>query len=172
MTGSEDRQERAFRSLRFRDFRLIWAAETLSVSGSYIARAAMAWQIYDLTGSAVSLGLLGLVRFIPLILFGMVGGVIADRGDRRRTLVVSQLCLVAIAGGLGVVTLAGAATIWLIYAVAVLEGSVSSISNPTRQAIVPNLVPKSVLGGAMTMSSLGFQIAGVTGPAIGGLLIA
>jgi MFS family permease len=117
-------QERAFRSLRFRDFRLLWAAETLSVSGSFINRAAMAWQVYDLTGSAVSLGLLGLIRFIPLILLGMVGGVLADRGDRRRTLVLSQLCLLVIALSLGLVSLAGAATPPLIYAVAVLEGGV------------------------------------------------
>jgi len=163
--------ERAFRTLRHRDFRLLWGAETISTGGTYINRAAMAWQVYSLTGSTVDLGLLGLVRFFPLVFFGIAGGVIADRGDRRRTLVVSQLVLLAASLLLGGLTFAGSVTIWVIYAVAFVDGSVSAVSNPTRQAIIPSLVPRESLGGASTMNNLGFHVSAVCGPAIGGLVI-
>lgn len=163
--------ERAFRTLRYRDFRLLWGAETISTGGTYINRAAMAWQVYALTGSTVDLGLLGLVRFFPLVFFGIAGGVIADRGDRRRTLVVSQLILLAASLLLGGLTFAGSVTIWAIYAVAFVDGSVSAVSNPTRQAIIPSLVPRESLGGASTMNNLGFHVSAVCGPAIGGFVI-
>ena len=163
--------ERAFRTLRHRDFRLLWGAETISTGGTYINRAAMAWQVYSLTGSTVDLGLLGLVRFFPLVFFGIAGGVVADRGDRRRTLVVSQLILLAASLLLGGLTFAGSVTIWAIYTVAFLDGSVSAVANPTRQAIIPSLVPRESLGGASTMNNLGFHVSAVCGPAIGGLVI-
>ena len=76
--------------LRYRDFRLIWSAEVLSQTGTQIQRVAVAWQVFELTGDPFHLGLLGLVRFVPLFLFGLVGGVVADRYDRRQTLILSQ----------------------------------------------------------------------------------
>ena len=77
---------RSYRVLQHRDFRLLWSAEVLSMIGTQIQRVAITWQVYELTGDAFKLGLLGLCRFVPVILFGIAGGVIADRGDRRRTL--------------------------------------------------------------------------------------
>ena len=85
------RHERPFRVLRYRDFRLIWSAEALSQTGTQIQRVAVAWQVFELTGDPFHLGLLGLVRFVPLFLFGLAGGVVADRYDRRQTLIASQV---------------------------------------------------------------------------------
>ena len=89
--------EHPFRVLRYRDFRLIWSAEVLSQTGTQIQRVAVAWQVFELTGDPFQLGLLGLVRFVPLFLFGLAGGVVADRYDRRKTLILSQLALMSVA---------------------------------------------------------------------------
>jgi len=172
MSESANQPERAFRTLAYRDFRLLWIAETVSVMGSYAQRAAMGWQIYELTGSELDLGLLGLAKFAPVLLFGIAGGVIADRGDRRRTLLTSQFLLLAVACALALLTFTGLITLWLIYALAFLDGVFFSIATPTRRALTANLVPRASLPGAATMGNLGFNIAAVIGPALGGLLIA
>lgn len=164
--------DRSYRVLRHRDFRLIWSAELLSLIGSQIQRVAVAWQIYDLTGDPFKLGLLGLARFFPVILFGIAGGVIADRGDRRRTLILSQSALLILSALLAFWSAAGLETLWPIYGLVILSATVEGVSNPTRQALIPLLVPKADFPAASTMGILAFQIAMVTGPAIGGVLIA
>jgi MFS family permease len=163
--------ERAFRTLRYRDFRLIWFAEIVSVMGSMTQRAAMGWQIYQLTGSEFDLGLLGLAKFAPVLLFGIAGGVIADRGDRKRTLVGAQSMLLLVALALALLTFSGAISVWTIYLMAFLDGAFSSFAQPTRQAIIPSLVPRHALPGAATMGNLGFHAAAVTGPALAGVII-
>src|SRR5215216_3469430 len=105
------RHERPFRVLRYRDFRLIWSAEVLSQIGTQIQRVAVAWQVFELTGNPFHLGLLGLVRFVPLFLFGLAGGVVADRYDRRQTLIVSQVALMVVAGAFAGLTAAGGMTL-------------------------------------------------------------
>jgi MFS family permease len=172
MTDYAGQQERAFRTLRYRDFRLIWFAEIISVMGSMISqRAAMGWQIYKLTGSEFDLGVLGLAKFAPVLVFGLAGGVIADRGDRRRTLLGAQTMLLVVAISLAVLTFTGLITVWLIYVMAFLDGTFYSFAQPTRQAIIPSLVPRRSLPGAATMGNLGFHAASVSGPAIGGVII-
>jgi MFS family permease len=158
--------------LRYHDFRLIWSAEALSQTGTQIQRVAVAWQVFELTGDPVHLGLLGLVRFVPLFLFGLVGGVVADRYDRRQTLILSQLALMGVAGAFTGLTASGGITLAWIYGLTALSALFSAISAPTRHALIPTLVPTASIPAAMSMGVLAFQGAGMAGPAIGGVLVA
>jgi MFS family permease len=158
--------------LRHRDFRFIWGAEGLSQTGTQIQRVAVAWQVFELTGDPFQLGLLGLVRFAPLFVFGLVGGVVADRYDRRLTLIVTQLALMAVAAAFAVLTATGGITLPLIYALTALSALLGAVAAPTRHALIPTLVPEAAMPAAMTMGVLTFQAAGMAGPAIGGALVA
>ncbi len=170
--GRDGGTGRAYEALRHRDYRLLWAAEVVSTLGTQVQRVAIAWHVFELTGDPLQLGLLGLCRFVPLLLFGIAGGVVADRHDRRRTLVVSQLVLLLTSATLAGLTRAGAVDLLAIYAITALSATVGAVANPTRQALVPLLVPRAELGGAMTMNILGGQVAAVAGPAVGGVIIA
>ncbi len=169
---SSSRHERPFRVLRYRDFRLIWSAEVLSQTGTQIQRVAVAWQVFELTGDPFHLGLLGLVRFVPLFLFGLVGGVVADRYDRRQTLILSQLALMVVTGAFAGLTANGSITLAWIYGLTALSALFSAVAAPTRHALIPTLVPTASIPAAMSMGVLAFQAAGMAGPAIGGLLVA
>jgi MFS family permease len=158
--------------LHYRDFRLIWSAEVLSQTGTQIQRVAVAWQVFELTGDPFQLGLLGLVRFVPLFLFGLVGGVVADRYDRRQTLVLSQLALMLVTGAFAVLTANGSITLAWIYGLTALSALFSAVAAPTRHALIPTLVPTASIPAAMSMGVLAFQSAGMAGPAIGGVLVA
>lgn len=162
------RHERPFRVLRYRDFRLIWSAEALSQTGTQIQRVAVAWQVFELTGDPIHLGLLGLVRFVPLFLFGLVGGVVADRYDRRQTLIQSQIALMGVAGAFAVLTATGSITLAWIYGLTALSALLNAVAAPTRHALIPTLVPTASIPAAMSMGVLAFQGAGMAGPAIGG----
>ncbi|MDF3041588.1 MAG: major facilitator superfamily 1, partial [Thermomicrobiales bacterium] len=105
------RHERPYEVLRYRDFRLIWSAEVVSQTGTHIQRVAVAWQVFDMTGDPLQLGLLGLARFIPLFLFGLAAGVVADRYDRRATLIAAQVALMAIATAFAGLTAANLITL-------------------------------------------------------------
>jgi MFS family permease len=143
----------------------------VSSLGTQVQRVAIAWQVFQLTGDPLQLGLLGLFRFAPILLFGLAGGVVADRGDRRRTLLASQLALMATAAALAALTAAGSVGLPAIYGLTFLSASFTAVAGPTRQALVPGLVPRSSLTGAMTMNILAMQVAAVSGPAIGGVLV-
>ena len=166
------RHERPFRVLRHRDFRLIWSAEVLSQTGTQIQRVAVAWQVFELTGDPFHLGLLGLVRFVPLFLFGLVGGVVADRYDRRQTLILSQLALMVVTGAFAGLTATGSISLAWIYGLTALSALFGAVAAPTRHALIPTLVPTASIPAAMSMGVLAFQAAGMAGPAIGGVLVA
>ncbi len=164
--------ERPFWVLRERDFRLLWSAELLSDIGSQVQRVAVAWQVFELTHDPLQLGLLGLARFVPLMIFGLAGGVVADRYDRRGTLMLSELALLATSATLTAMTVTGNVSLPWIYVLTAVAALFGSISGPTRQALIPTLVPKPSLPAAMTMGVLSFQTAGMIGPALGGALVA
>jgi MFS family permease len=166
------RHERPYEVLRYRDFRLIWSAEVVSQTGTHIQRVAVAWQVFDMTGDPLQLGLLGLARFIPLFLFGLAAGVAADRYDRRATLIAAQVALMAIATAFAGLTAANLITLPWIYALTAVSSLFSAVSAPTRHAMVPTLVPATAMPAAVTMGVLTFQSAGMLGPAVGGVLVA
>lgn len=163
--------QRAYDTLRHRDFRLLWGAEIFSTTGSQMQRVAIAWQVYDLTGDPLKLGLLGLARFFPVVIFGLVGGVLADQRDRRHILFVSQTLLMLTSLALAILTFTDSMSILFIYAITVLGGALQAIGRPARQALIPNIVPRAELAGAISMNTLSFQVATVVGPAVGGFAI-
>lgn len=161
-----------FLALQHRDFRLLWIGQLVSVSGSQMQTVAINWHIWQLTGSALALGLIGLARIIPIIIFSLMGGVFADKHDRRRVLLVTQSCMMIIAMVLGAITDVGLVSPLAIYVLSALAAAALSFDNPARQALVPNLVPREHLTNALTLNSIVFQVTLIVGPALAGLVIA
>lgn len=161
----------AFQTLRHRDFRLLWIADTIAMLGTQMQRVAIIYQVYDLTKDPLQLGLLALFRFLPILLFGVIGGVVADQRDRRKLLIYAHVGLFLTSGALAVATYADSATIWLIYLITFVSSSFNTLAGPARQALIPSLVPRSEIAGAATVANLAMQTAGIIGPAVAGVLI-
>lgn len=159
-------------SLRFRDFRLLWIGLLISRIGSEMQVVAVAWQTYILTGSALSLGLIGLSRFIPVILFSLVGGITADRYDRRKVMLYSQIAMSAVSLYLAYKTSNGTITANLIYLMIAANSLAGVFDTPARQSIVPLLVPKVQFVSAVSLMTTMWHTAIVLGPTISGFIIA
>ncbi|MEW5850350.1 MAG: MFS transporter [Myxococcota bacterium] len=162
----------ALTALRHRDFRLYWFGQATSLVGTMMQRVAVAWQMYELTGSAAAMGLIGACRLVPILVFSLVGGVIADRVDRRRIMMVATSVMVLSSTVLAWATFTGHITPSVLYACVTLTAIADAFNGPARQALVPNLVPSEVLQQALTLSLLTWDVAGVAGPALGGLVLA
>lgn len=163
---------RAFVALEHREFRLLFLSSVVSGIGGQLQQVSNMWQIYDLTGSALHLGFTGLARAIPIILFSLAGGVIADRVDRRKIIVFTQASNGGFAVTLGVLSAMGLAQVWHIYAVVFLNAMLMSVSAPARRALIANLVPRHHLVNAMALNTTLHQIDRIIAPAIAGILIA
>lgn len=144
----------------------------ISQMGSQICQVAVAWQLYLLTHSALSLGLLGLVRFIPIAAMALVGGVIADAVDRRRLLILAQVMLGLNSMALAVLTWTGHASPAALYGFIFMIGLATAFEGPARQALIPNLVPAEDLPAALSLNVTVWQVATVLGPGVGGALLA
>jgi MFS family permease len=140
--------------------------------GSQVTLVALPYQVYLLTRSSFMVGLVGLVELFPLIAFGLVGGALADRVDRRRLLLVAQVGMLATSAGLAAGAVDGDPPIALVFALAGLAAGGSAIDRPTRAAIVPSLVGRARLRSAISFNYGLVQLALVVGPAVGGILIA
>ena len=165
-------QHRPMAAFESRDFTLLWIGNLVSLTGTEMTRTAVAWQIYQLTGDALALGMIGAARLIPLVLLALGAGVLADNYDRRKLLIGAQVAMLVCSLTLGVATSLGGATIWLIYAVTALAAAAHTLGLPARQALVPTLVPREHLAGALSLNITAVQLATVLGPTVGGLLIA
>jgi MFS family permease len=161
-----------FIALQHRDFRLLWIGQLISVSGSQMQAVAINWHIWQLTQSPLALGLIGLARIVPIVVFSLVGGVLADRRDRRRVLLVTQTCMMLVAMVLGGITDFGLVSPLAIYVLSAFAAAALSFDNPARQALVPNLVPREHLTNALTLNSIVFQVTTIVGPGVAGLVIA
>ena len=162
-------------ALSHRNFRLLWLGQLISFSGSVMMTAAILWHVSLLVApddKALALGLVGLVRVGPIIAFSLISGVAADALDRRRLMMVTQSASMAISLVLAMLTLRGLSVVWPIYALSALASSVSAFDLPARQALIPTLVPRQHLANALSLNQIMFQTAAVTGPALGGLVIA
>lgn len=160
-----------FPALQVQDFRRLWMANTFSNAGSMMQNAALHWQIYDLTGSPLLLGAMGLVRVIPLICFSLIGGTVADHSDRRKLLIITQSLLLCTALILGALTLTHHISVAAIYLMSAANAAITAFNNPAHQALTPNLVGRERLQSAITLNSTAFQAAQVIGPALAGLVI-
>ncbi|HEV8655069.1 MAG TPA: MFS transporter [Candidatus Limnocylindria bacterium] len=157
---------------RHRSFRLLWFGQLVSNAGTQVRLVALPYQIYALTGSPFHVGLLGLFQAIPLISLPLLGGVLADRADRRRVLIATQSGLAASSLVLAIVTQAGFTELWILYALTAISASFSAFDQPARGALVPTLVERTELPAAIALNQMLFQSAAVIGPAIGGVVIA
>ncbi|MEO3792802.1 MFS transporter [Nonomuraea sp. B10E15] len=161
-----------FRSLRVRNYRMFAAGGAVSNVGTWLQRTAQDWLVLDLTnGSAAALGTATALQFLPMLLFGMFGGVLADRYPKRPILVGAQVLMASLALTIGVLTMTGAAQVWHVYAMAFLLGMISCVEVPTRQAFVVEMVGRDDLSNAIALNSSIFNLARVVGPALAGLLI-
>jgi len=166
---------RSFVALQHRNFRLIWIGLLVSFSGSMMQNAALLWHVSLLVSperKGLALGLVGLVRVLPVIVFSLISGVVADAWDRRKLMLFTQTAAAAVSLALAWLAFKGLSVAWPIYALAALGSAVGAFDLPARQALVPMLVPREHLPNAITLNTIMFQTASVVGPAIGGLLIA
>ena len=158
-------------ALRYRDFRLFWTGLLVSNIGTWMQMTATNWLLYQLTGSAVLLGLNGIFRAVPAIGLGVISGTFADRYDRRKLMLCSEVASGLLALGLGVLDHSGRIEPWHIYAFTFLNASVGSFDGPARQALFPNLVPRSVLPNAVALNSLLWKGSALVGPFLAGVAI-
>jgi MFS family permease len=158
--------------LGYRDFALYWIGLAASNAGRWIEITGTVWLVYSLTDSPVLLGVLGIVRAIPVITLSPVAGVISDRFDQRRLLIViPTLCLLA-SLSLGLLVASGQYALWQIYLQVFVQSAINAFDSAARQALFPRLVPHSRIGQAVTLSFSATRSAALVGPAIGGIAIA
>jgi MFS transporter, DHA1 family, staphyloferrin A biosynthesis exporter len=161
-----------FSSLRHRDYRYLWTGTLCMSAGQWIQQVTLGWLLYDLTGSAVLLGVLNGVRSMPFLFLGPIAGVAADRMDRRKMLLVIQPLLAITTVVMGLLVASHLVQVWHLFVFTLITASLWSINQPVRQTLVPNLVPKRDLMNALALNSMAFNSMKVIGPAVGGLLIA
>jgi MFS family permease len=176
-------------ALHFRDYRLMWFGLFVSTVGSQMQFTAVNWHVYellrgqsytihlfgrtvDLGAEALGLGTLGLVRVIPIILFALAGGLLADTRNRRTLLIYTQIASILFSGVLAVLTMTGRVTVPIIYILTAALAGVNAFEQPSRQSLIPHLVSAEAFANAVSLNTLMFTGAGVIGPALGGILLA
>ena len=159
-------------SLHHRRFFLLWLGLMISVAGTQMQVWALFWHIRELTDQPIALGGVGLARILPVIVFSLVGGAVADVANRRKVLYITQSAQALIAAALAWLTFAGHIDLWHIYLLTALQAVAIAFDQPARQALVPNLVPTRDLPNAFSMTSIAFQTGAIIGPALSGLVIA
>jgi MFS family permease len=160
-------------SLRVRNYRLFAGGQVVSLTGTWMQTVAQDWLVLDLSGnSASALGVVIALQFAPMLVFGLYSGVLADRVDKRRLLFVAQCSMALISLGMGLLVVGGAARLWHVYVLALLLGLTNVLDTPVRQAFVSELVGPDLLPNAVALNSATFNTARITGPALGGLVIA
>jgi MFS family permease len=163
---------RGFSSLRIYNYRLYWFGQLVSLTGTWMQRLAQAWLVLKLTNSPFALGLVTTLQFLPLTLFALYGGVIADRFPKHKLLIVTQSIAAVQAIVLAALTSAGAITIWEIYVLAIVLGLSNAFDNPTRQSFPVELVGRDEVPNAVALNSTLFNTSRIVGPALAGVAIA
>jgi MFS family permease len=156
--------------LRHRDFALFLGARFLSTAAIQMQNVAVGWLVYDITRSAFALGLVGLVTFLPAVLFALVAGHVADRHDRRLIMVICYAATLLTACALLAFAGSGSRRVWMLFALVLVFGITRAFAGPAGQALLPNLVPREQLGAAIAWGATSWQTAAILGPALAGLL--
>ncbi len=160
------------RPLRHRDFALYWVGLTVSQVGDWMETTTTAWLLYEITRSPVLLGVGGGIRALTTVVFGLIGGAVADRFPRRRLVFLTQCGFALSSAVLGTLALTGQLNVWHIYAFSAFNGSLAAFDAPARRSLFPTLVPRSELQNAITLSASVFRLGRLIGPAVAGALIA
>jgi MFS family permease len=171
MTKVRAAWNQTFHSLRIRNYRLYFVAQLISVSGTWMQTVAQAWLVLHLTGSGVDLGIVVGLQFLPMLLFGPFGGLVADRVNKRRLLYLTQTAGGILALVLGILVVSHLVQLWQVYLLATLLGMVNVFDNPTRQTFVMEMVGRDELPNAVSLNTVVMNTSRVVGPAIGGVVI-
>ncbi len=189
MTASVEPPTPRLAALGYRDFRLLWLGQLVSMVGSQMQQIGVSWHIFtllqghqvtleilgrpvELGAEALGLGGLGLVRILPILVFALVGGMLADVLNRRRLMMWTQLAALLFALALALLTWTDRVTVAAIYLLTAAGAATAAFDNPARQSLVPNLVPPEHLANAISLNTLQWQVGSILGPALAGLLIA
>ncbi len=189
MTPSAEPPSPRLAALRYRDFRLLWLGQLISMVGSQMQQIGVNWHVFallqgqqitleilgrqvDLGTEALGLGGLGLVRILPILVFALVGGMLADVFNRRHLMMWTQLAALLFALALALLTWTDRVTVGAIYLLTAAGAATAAFDNPARQSLVPNLVPPEHLANAVSLNTLQWQVGSILGPALAGLLIA
>ncbi|CCK29301.1 integral membrane efflux protein [Streptomyces davaonensis JCM 4913] len=160
-----------FSSLSVRNYRLYFIGQVVSNTGTWMQRIAQDWLVLSLTGSATAVGITTALQFLPMLLFGLYGGVLVDRLPKRPTLLVTQTAMALTGLALAFLTLTGHVEVWHVYVAAFAVGLATVIDNPARQTFVTEMVGRDQLQNAVSLNSANFQSARLVGPAVAGLMI-
>jgi MFS family permease len=157
---------------RHRDFRIFWTGSFISSIGTQFTTVAMAWQIYDLTHSPFQIGLLGLARALPQIFLLLFAGLLADAMNRRKLMMCTQMGLFCVSATLALLTFTGKASPQLLYVATMLLALFSSLEQPSRQSLIPNLVPRQDLAQALALQGTQRHVPMILGPSLAGIVLA
>jgi MFS family permease len=157
---------------RDRDFRLLWLGQMINSLGRQVTVVALPFELWQLTHSSLSIGLLAIVQLVPILIFSLGGGAVADAVDRRRLLIVTQILLAATSLALVILAMAPSPPVWALYAVAFVAAGIGAVDGPARSSAIPRLVPRERLPAAIAVNWLSGQTVAVAGPVFAGVLIA
>ncbi|MFD7405115.1 MFS transporter [Streptomyces sp. NPDC059866] len=167
----DTRKSSMFSSLKIRNYRLFFIGQVVSNTGTWMQRIAQDWLVLSLTGSATAVGVTTALQFLPMLLFGLYGGVLVDRLPKRPTLLVTQTAMAMTGLALAFLTITGHVEVWHVYVAAFAVGLATVVDNPARQSFVSEMVGPDQLQNAVSLNSANFQSARMIGPAVAGLLI-
>ena len=170
MSGTIDRDYLS--PFRNRDFGVFWTGSFLSSIGTQFTSVAMAWQIYELTNSPLQIGLLGLARAVPQIALLLVGGLLADAMNRRKLMMCTQIGLFSVSTTLALLSFAGRTTPQMLYLATMLLAFFTSLEQPSRQAMIPSLVPRAQLAQALALQGTQRYVPIIAGPSLAGIVLA
>ncbi len=169
--SKEKAKRGTFDSLRNRNYRLYMSGQLISVSGTWMQTVGLSWLVLKLTGSGVQLGAVTAAQFLPLLLLGAVGGLVADRVNKRRLILLTQTSLALGSLLLGILTMSGVITMWMLYAISIWIGVTNAIDNPARQSFVGELVDRGSVANAVSLNAVVMNSARIIGPGIAGVVI-
>ena len=159
-------------ALKHRRFFYLWLGLMISVAGTQMQLWALFWHIRELTDQPIALGGIGAARILPIIIFSLIGGAVADSYNRRTVIFITQTVAALTAVALGLLTDFGHISLWHIYALTAVQAVAIAFDSPARQALVPNLVPAEDLPNAFSMTSIAYEVGSILGPALSGFAIA
>ena len=161
---------RTFASLRYHNYRLFFGGQAISQTGSWMQRIALGWFVYQITHSPLAVGLMAFAQFVPFMVFGLFVGVLADRLDARRTVIATQAAQLVSASALAWIALGGFAQPWMLYVIALVNGTVLVLDVPSRQQLTYRMVGREVLPNAIALNSSLFNASRIFGPAVAGMV--
>lgn len=149
----------------------MWSGLLVSIAGSQMQLWSLYWHIRTLSDQPVAVSGVGLSRFIPILIFSLIGGLVADRFNRRKVLFLTQSTMTLVAAALGLLTWLGVMQLWMIYALTAIQAMAAAFDGPARQAMMANLVPREHMPSAFSMNSIAMHVGAIVGPALSGVVI-